>query len=183
MATLGSGAAKAAFPFEPRVCEHCQPLRHETNVIVLARLNLLHKLASVNLWLALASILYFSVCLVLLVVSVWPEEGIVDDAVYHYLDFSSTFLFSLVEVLTLLYSPERRFRSPILLRFLIFSLDIGPTYIHTYTHTYIHTYVHICAHMYIYLSLHDKSLTLPFTLPHIHTYIYMCISIYLSISI
>ena len=153
MATLGSGAAEAAFPFEPRVCEHCQPLRHETNVIVLARLNLLHKLASVNLWLALASILYFSVCLVLLVVSVWPEEGIVDDAVYHYLDFSSTFLFSLVEVLTLLYSPERRFRSPILLRFLIFSLDIGPTYTHTYIHTYIHTYVHICANMYIYLSI------------------------------
>ena len=42
-------------------------------------------------------------------------------------------------------------------------------------------YVHIC--ISIYLSLHDKSLTLPFTLPHIHTHIYMCISIYLSISI
>ena len=61
-----------------RVCEHCQPLRYETNVLVLARLNVLHRLADINLGLALASILYFGSSVTLLVVSAWPEEHLVD---------------------------------------------------------------------------------------------------------
>jgi hypothetical protein len=103
-----------------KVCEHCQPLRHETNVLVLARLNLLHRLADINLVLALASIAYFAIGLTLLFVMAWPVQHLVDGDVFHQLDFGSTFLFSLVEVLTLLYSPERRFTSPTLLRALMF---------------------------------------------------------------
>lgn len=114
--------------FGPKVCEHCQPLRHETNIIVLARLNLLHRLADINLWLALASILYFATSLVLLFVTAWPVHHLVDGGVYHYIDFGSAFLFSLVEVLTLLYSPERRFSNPTLLRILIFC-SVGSTFV------------------------------------------------------
>ena len=103
-----------------KICEHCQPLRHETNVIVLHRLGLLQRLASVNLGLALASILYFACSLVLLIISTWPEAHVVDGGAFHYLDFGGAALFSFLEVLTLLYSPERRFTSPTLLRILMF---------------------------------------------------------------
>ena len=105
---------------QSKVCEHCQPLRHETNILVLARLNLLYRLTEVNLRLALASIMYFATSLVLLAVVAWPQQHLVDGDVFHYLDFGCTFLFSLIEVLTLVYSPERRFSSPTLLRFLMF---------------------------------------------------------------
>jgi len=119
-----SSAPPPVARFESKVCEHCQPLRHETNVLVLARLTALQKLADINLGLALASILYFAVSIVLLVVSinqmVGPEQHLVDGGVYHLLDFGTVFLFSIVEVLTLLYSPERRFTSPTLLRILMF---------------------------------------------------------------
>ena len=64
--------------------------------------------------------LYFAVSLVLLTVTIWPEQHLVDGDVFHQLDFGSTFLFSILEVLTLLYSPERRFSSPTLLRILMF---------------------------------------------------------------
>ena len=103
-----------------KICEHCQPLRHETNVLVLARLNLLHRLSDINLFLALASITYFAICLTLLLVTAWPVQHLVSGDVFHQLDFGSTFAFSIVEVLTLLYSPERRFTNPTLLRALMF---------------------------------------------------------------
>ena len=118
--STGSPAVPGVVRFESRVCEHCKPLRHETNVIVLHRLGLLQKLVGVNLALALASIAYFAVSLVLLVISLWPEEHVVDSGAFHLLDFGGAFVFSLIEVLTLLYSPERRFSSPALLRCLMF---------------------------------------------------------------
>lgn len=105
-------------------CEHCQPLRSDTNVLVLARLTLLHKLSDVNLCLSLLSIIFFSVNLVLLVVtyrSIEYGEKLVDGDVFHRLDFGSAFLFALVEVLTLVYSPERRFTNPLLLKVLMFA--------------------------------------------------------------
>ena len=98
-----SGAPPKDAPPEPvryrsKVCEHCQPLRHETNVLVLARLNLLHRLADINLSLALAAILYFAVSVVLLIVVLYPVQHLVDGGTFHLLDFSSNFLFSIVEV-------------------------------------------------------------------------------------
>jgi len=89
-------------------------------VLVLARLSLLQRLSDINLGLAMASILYFAVSLVLLVVTAWPKEHLVDGGVFHIVDFGSNFLFSLVEVLALVYSPERNFSSPMLLRMLMF---------------------------------------------------------------
>lgn len=121
MATVfDTSAPPGVLRFSSKVCEHCQPLRHETNILVLARLNVLQRLSDINLGLALASILYFAVSLVLLLVSAWPGEHLVDGGVFHVLDFGSNFLFSLTEVFTLLYSPERRFSAPMLLRILMF---------------------------------------------------------------
>ena len=104
-----------------KVCEHCQPLRHETNVLVLARLNVLNRLADINLMLALAAICCFAIKMVLLFI-VWPTqpEHLIDGDTFHKYDFGSTFFFSIIEVLILLYSPERRFTNPVLLRFLMF---------------------------------------------------------------
>lgn len=104
-------------------CEHCQPLRMDTNVLVLARLTVLNKLSDYNLVFSLCSLLFLAVNVVLMVVTIRVisfGESLVDPGVFHTLDFGSTFLFSLVEVLTLVYSPERRFSSPTLLKFLMF---------------------------------------------------------------
>jgi len=87
---------------------------------VLARLNKLQQLGDINLGLAVASILYFAISMVLLLVSAWPEPHLVDSGVFHTLDFGSNFFFALIEVLTLAYSPERRFSAPKLLRILMF---------------------------------------------------------------
>lgn len=115
-----TSAAPGVIRVNSKVCEHCQPLRHETNILVLARLNVLQRLSDINVGLALASIVYFAVSLVLLLVSAWPGDHLVDGGVFHTLDFGSNFWFSLTEALTLLYSPERKFSAPMLLRVLIF---------------------------------------------------------------
>ena len=74
-----------------KVCEHCQPLRRDQR----ARLGPPQPspLADINLGIALASILYFAVSLVLLTVTIWPEQHLVDGDLFHQLDFGSTFLF------------------------------------------------------------------------------------------
>ena len=111
-------------------CEHCQPLRSDTNVLVLARLTTLTKLSDVNLFLSLLSIMYLAVNVVMLVVTlraIVGGEHLVDGGVFHTLDFGSAFCFALVEVLTLVYSPERRFSSPLLLKVLMFT-NMGSTF-------------------------------------------------------
>lgn len=117
---IGASKAPNVGMMQSKVCEHCQPLRHETNVLVLARLNVLHRLADINLVLALACIIYFAVSVVLFMVTVWPTQHLVDPDTFHHIDFGSNFLFSNIEVLILVYSPERRFTSPTLLRMLMF---------------------------------------------------------------
>ena len=50
-------------------------MRSDTNVLVLARITLLHKLADINLWLALLSIMYLAVNIVLLVAGAFMEPS------------------------------------------------------------------------------------------------------------
>jgi hypothetical protein len=102
------------------ICEHCQPLRHETNVLVLARLQKLGQLADVNLGLAVACSIYFATEMVLLLVQLWPDKHVVPGNTFHTLEMGATFFFSMTELLILLYSPERNFSSPALLRVLMF---------------------------------------------------------------
>lgn len=130
---MSHAAPPGVFRGASKVCEHCQPLRHETNVLVLARLNVLGRLADINLLLALSSILYFAVSVVLLIVTVCQMNAtdgvhIVDSEAFHMIDFGSNFVFSITEVLTLVYSPERRFTAPILLRILMF-FSVNSTFV------------------------------------------------------
>jgi hypothetical protein len=115
-------------------CEHCHPLRRDTNVLVLARLAELRWISSVNLRLAVLSMMYLGSNIVCVILNVadndcYPcEEAAVSPEVFHRFEFSATFLFSLVSTFSLVYSPERSFSSPLLLRALLFC-NVGATYI------------------------------------------------------
>ena len=57
MATeFDKSAPPGVLRFSSKVCEHCQPLRHETNILVLARLNVLQRLSDINLGLAFLTV-------------------------------------------------------------------------------------------------------------------------------
>lgn len=102
---------------DPTRCEHCRTLRYDSNVLVLQRLHELATMASVNLILAIACVMYLGSTLVCLIYTLSP--GTASDAIFHHLEFGGTFVFTLVTTFALIFSPERRFRSPLLLKVLV----------------------------------------------------------------
>lgn len=100
----------------PDRCEHCLALRHDTNVLVLQRLNDLSSISAVNLVLSILCVVYLGSTLVCLLYTLRPA---VSSSVFHRLEFVSTFVFTLVTTLALIFSPERRFRSKLLLKVLV----------------------------------------------------------------
>lgn len=111
--------------FDRTKCEHCRTLRHDTNVLVMQRLSELSSLSCVNLVLSIGCVMYLGTSLVCLLYDFYDNscypcaEAAIDDAVFHRLEFGSTFLFSLVTTLALVFSPERRFGRPLLLKMLV----------------------------------------------------------------
>ena len=97
-------------------CQHCCALRFDSNVLVLQRLSDLSTLSTVNFVLAIMCVMYLASMLVCLFYSVRP---VVKELVLHRLEFGSTFIFTLVTTVALVFSPERRFRSPLLLKTLV----------------------------------------------------------------
>lgn len=89
-------------------------LRHETNVLVISHLSDLHFLAQVNLWLSFFAAVYFAINIVCLIVISLPES--VPEEVFHNIEFGSAMVFSLVQLLSIMYSPERHFVSPLVLK-------------------------------------------------------------------
>jgi hypothetical protein len=121
--------------------DYTKPIRQESNVLVPVRLNELKVLSHINIFLALASIVYFGVnvgCTVLNTYDLepvncehdlepgWTEEEceeaqpITSVETFHKIEFGTTFLFSIIESLSIVYSPDRQFESPMLLKALIF---------------------------------------------------------------
>jgi hypothetical protein len=115
-------------------CEHCQPLRRDTNVLVLQRLFELRSISSMNLALALASVMYLGVNLVCAILVGYDNdcypcpESATSDQLFHQLEFGSTFVFAIVTTLSLIFSPERQFGSPLLLKALVF-VNVGNTFV------------------------------------------------------
>ena len=116
-------------------CEHLKPLRKETNILVLVRLNDLKFLRDVNIWLAIGATAYFGVNVVCTVLNSfsrgeWPGEAectlnpsdcpVTTDQIFHRTEFGTTWLFSIIEVLAIIYSPDRQFEAELLLKFLVF---------------------------------------------------------------
>ena len=102
---------------DPANCAHCRALRYDTNVMVLQRLSELSTLSAVNLYLAIGCVMYLGTTLVCFVYTIDP--GTVSDAVFHRLEFGGTFTFTLITTLALVFSPERRFQSPLVLKILV----------------------------------------------------------------
>lgn len=100
----------------PDKCEHCRALRFDTNVLVLQRLSELSTISAVNLTLAIMCVMYLGSTVVCFIYTVHP---VVKDSVFHRLEFGGTFIFTLVTTLALIFSPERRFRSKLLLKVLV----------------------------------------------------------------
>lgn len=116
-------------------CEYLKPLRQETNILVLVRLNDLKFLRDVNIWLAIFATAYFGVNVVCTVLNSfergdWPGEAectldpsncpVTTDQIFHRTEFGTTWLFSIIEVLAIIYSPDRQFEAELLLKFLVF---------------------------------------------------------------
>ena len=121
---------------KPEACtsEHCHPLRRDTNVLVLARLDELRAISTINLCLAVASTMYLSSNMCLAILNMYdnecypcPEAAVRPDF-FHRFEFTAAFLFSVVSTLSLVFSPERRFDSPALLRLLLFG-NVGTTFL------------------------------------------------------
>jgi len=55
-------------------CEHCQPLRRDTNVLVLQRLTELRGISSINLALAIGSVMYLGITLVCAVLNGYDND-------------------------------------------------------------------------------------------------------------
>lgn len=119
---------------DPTDCEHCQPLRRDSNVLVLARVADLRQIAGVNLALAILSTLYLGVNLVCFVLTTYDNDcfpcpaAATSGKTYHRLEFAATFCFAVVGTLSLVYSPERRFASPLVLKALVF-FNINATFV------------------------------------------------------
>eukprot|EP00967_Tisochrysis_lutea_P037808 scaffold45381_cov37-Tisochrysis_lutea.AAC.2 len=115
-------------------CEHCQPLRRDTNVLVLQRLFELRGISSINLALALASVLYLGVNVVCAIIVSYHNkcypcaEAATSNQIFHMLEFGATFMFAIVTTLSLIFSPERQFGSPLLLKTLVF-VNVGNTFV------------------------------------------------------
>lgn len=110
-------ASSAQLLLDPATCHHCRTLRYDTNVLVLQRLNELSTISVVNLALAIACVMYLGSTVVLLIFTMVP--GTTSDSQIHRLEFGGTFIFTLVTTLALIFSPERKFHSPLLLKVLV----------------------------------------------------------------
>ena len=102
---------------DPATCAHCRALRYDTNVLVLQRLSDLSTLSTLNLSLAIGCVMYLGTTVVCLIYTL--EEHSVTDVTFHRLEFGSTFAFTLVTTFALVFSPERRFQSPLILKALV----------------------------------------------------------------
>ena len=58
----------------PADCDFCQPLRRDNNVIVLARIDELRQMSSINLGLAILSTMYLAICIVLFVLNGYDND-------------------------------------------------------------------------------------------------------------
>jgi hypothetical protein len=65
-------------------------------------------------------VVYFATNVALLVLNAYPEDSVVSKMVFHRIEFGATFLYTLDESLALIWAPERKYRSPKLLKLLIF---------------------------------------------------------------
>ena len=105
-------------------CDHAKPLRRESNILVLVRLNELKVLSHINFWLAIASVVYFGENVVCTVLNSYERgigpEYVTTDETFHTTEFGATFLFAIIEVMSIIYSPDRQFELPVLLNFLVF---------------------------------------------------------------
>ena len=81
------------------------PLRHESNVLVPVRIHHLSTMSTMNLWLALASVVYCAVNIVC--ITFVAIEDATSEQIFHNLEFTATLLFSFVQLLTVFYSPSR----------------------------------------------------------------------------
>ena len=91
--TWTEASASLCERIDPKDCEHCQPLRRDSNVLVLARVADLRQIAGVNLALAILSTLYLGVNLVCFVLNTYDNdcypcpEAATSDRTFHRLEF------------------------------------------------------------------------------------------------
>jgi hypothetical protein len=111
---------------DPANCAHCRALRYDTNVLVLQRLSELSTLSTVNLTLAIGCVMYLGSTIVCLIYTI--DSHTVSDAVFHRLEFGGTFAFTLITTLALVFSPERRFKSPLVLKILVL-IDVCASFV------------------------------------------------------
>jgi len=104
------------------------PLKESTNVLLLSRLAELKFMSFVNVSIAIATIVYIGVNITCIILNGydnddWPVKGAVSKAFFHNLEFWATFIFSILEVFALVYSPKPLgaiYQNTLLLKLVIF---------------------------------------------------------------
>ena len=87
--------------------EDVAPLNDSRNVLLLYRLQMFNAKSYVNFLLAMLCLVYVGINVVCLVLNSMPHAYLEShDTVFHRMEFWGTFMFSLVDVLSLIYSPK-----------------------------------------------------------------------------
>jgi hypothetical protein len=110
-ALLCAAASPRDFALDEDPDSQLLPLKSTTNVLVLARLQQLESMSTVNFFLALLCVVYIAVNITCIILNgydndLWPDAGVVSKALFHNLEFWATFVFSCAEVVALAYSPK-----------------------------------------------------------------------------
>lgn len=107
-----------------------QPLNQSSNVLLVYRLQDMRMSASINFILALLCLGYCGINMVLILVNylnakadALGEEDVVDELTFHLIEFWATFLFALVECVSLVVTPKsliKIYQSPLILKLVLF---------------------------------------------------------------
>jgi len=100
--------------------EQVSQLGCTSNVLFGARTNELATMSSVNMILSISSVMYVGVNIVCIILN---AHLIVTDSIFHNLEFVSTFLFNITDLLALSYSPKKfsnQYSNPLILKMMVY---------------------------------------------------------------
>ena len=107
-------------------CTHTKMLNYETNVLVPVRISELSLISNANIFFAIWSVINFGVNIVLLIIN-WGGEILLGDLAFHIIEFSFSFIFSVIQLLAVFFSYDHSdmCKRPILLKMIVFINLVG----------------------------------------------------------